>query len=49
VANFATLAWTPEFFIRGFSTSPRDAGLAIGLIVASAGSVGVLAGSWFSD
>jgi MFS family permease len=49
LANFATLAWTPEFFIRRFGTSPRDAGVGIGLIMATAGSVGVLAGGWFSD
>ncbi|MBB6227913.1 MFS family permease [Polymorphobacter multimanifer] len=49
LANFATLAWTPEFFIRRHGVSPRDAGVQIGLIMAVAGSVGVLAGGWFAD
>ncbi len=49
LANFATLAWTPEFFIRSFGLSPRDAGVQIGLIMAAAGSVGVLSGGVFAD
>jgi MFS family permease len=49
LANFATLAWTPELFIRRFGTSPRDAGVSIGLMMAACGAAGVLAGGWYAD
>ncbi|MFN3591302.1 MAG: MFS transporter [Thermaurantiacus sp.] len=49
MANFATLAWTPEFFIRQFGTSPRDAGVMIGMMMAACGALGVLSGGWFTD
>jgi len=49
LAGFATLAWTPEFFIRRFGMSARDAGVNIGMTMVFAGSVGVLAGGWYVD
>lgn len=49
LANFATLAWTPEFFIRRFGMSAGDAGVMIGMTMVWAGGIGVLAGGWFSD
>jgi MFS family permease len=49
MANFATLAWTPEFFIRQFGSSPRDAGVMIGMMMAGFGALGVLSGGWFTD
>lgn len=49
LAGFAVLAWAPEFFVRTHGTSPRDAGLSIGLAMAAAGSVGVLSGGALSD
>lgn len=49
LANFATLAWTPEFFIRRFGMSAGDAGVMIGMTMVWAGGTGVLAGGWFSD
>ncbi len=49
LAGFATLAWAPEFFIRRFGMSARDAGVNIGMTMVFAGSVGVLVGGWFVD
>jgi MFS family permease len=49
LANFATLAWTPEFFIRRFGMDVKDAGLIIAATMIPAGSIGVLAGGWFAD
>jgi len=49
LAGFATLAWAPEFFIRHFRMSARDAGVSIGMTMVFAGSVGVLTGGWFVD
>ena len=49
LANFATLAWTPEYFIRTFGTSPADIGAAMGMMMALGGALGVLAGGWFND
>lgn len=49
LAGFASLAWTPEFFVRRFGAAPRDIGVQVGLIMAASGSVGVLAGGWATD
>lgn len=49
LAGFAVLAWAPEFFVRTHGANPRDAGLAIGLAMVLAGSIGVLAGGALSD
>lgn len=49
LANFATLAWTPEYFIRTFGTSPADIGATMGAMMSVAGALGVLSGGWFND
>lgn len=49
LANFATLAWTPEFFIRRHGMAASDAGVMIGMTMVFAGGVGVLVGGWFAD
>lgn len=49
LANFATLAWTPEYFIRTFGTAPAVIGSTMGAMMAGAGAIGVLAGGWFND
>lgn len=49
LANFATLAWTPEYFIRTFGTPPAEIGATMGAMMAAAGALGVVAGGWFND
>jgi MFS family permease len=49
LANFATLAWTPEFFVRRFGTPPAEIGATMGLMMSAAGALGVLSGGWFND
>jgi len=49
LAGFAMLSWAPEFFIRTYGMSPRDAGVSISMTMVFAGSVGVLSGGWFGD
>jgi MFS family permease len=49
LAGFAILAWTAEFFQRVHGLDPRTAGGTIGVTMILAGSVGVLAGGWFTD
>jgi MFS family permease len=49
LANFATLAWTPEYFIRTFGTPPAEIGATMGAMMAGAGALGVVAGGWFND
>jgi MFS family permease len=49
LANFATLAWTPEYFVRRFGTPPAEIGATMGAMMAAAGALGVLAGGWFND
>ncbi len=49
LAGFASLAWTPEFFVRRFGAAPRDIGVQVGLIMAASGSAGVLVGGWVTD
>jgi len=49
MASYALLAWIPTMFIRRFDWSPGDIGIAYGLILAIAGSLGVIASGTFSD
>jgi MFS family permease len=49
LANFATLAWTPEYFIRRFGMAPQEIGAVMGAMMSGAGAIGVLAGGWFND
>ncbi len=49
MANFATLAWTPEYLIRRFGVSPGEAGVRIGMMMAACGAIGVLSGGLFND
>jgi MFS family permease len=49
LAGFAVLAWAPEFFVRAHGAAPQEAGVAMGIEMVVAGSVGVLAGGALSD
>mgnify|MGYP002780671356 FL=1 len=49
LAGFAVLAWAPEFFVRAHGSTPQQAGVAIGIAMVLAGSVGVLAGGALAD
>lgn len=49
LANFATLAWTPEYFIRNFGIPPQQIGATMGMLMTGAGALGVLSGGWFND
>jgi len=49
MASYALMAWFPTMFIRRFAWTPGEIGIAYGLIMAIAGSIGVFAGGAFSD
>ncbi len=49
LGGFGVLAWAPELFARNYGWQPREAGGAIGLTLAAAGSAGVLAGGVYTD
>jgi MFS family permease len=46
---YGTSAWLPTFFIRQHGWTSAQAGIVIGLILASCGALGVLACGWLAD
>lgn len=47
--SYALAAWMPSVLIRSFGWTAAEAGSAFGLVVASAGVLGVVAGGWLGD
>jgi MFS family permease len=49
VANYGMQAWTPTFFIRVFGWTPARTGLVLGILILTAGCLGMYAGGTLCD
>jgi MFS family permease len=49
VANYGMQAWTPTFFIRVFGWTPSRTGLVLGILILTAGCLGMYAGGTLCD
>jgi MFS family permease len=49
LTTYAATSWLPSYFFRVHAMSPGEFGIRYGLIVAIAGSLGMLTGGWLSD
>ena len=49
LSSYGAAGWVPSFFVRKHGWSPAQAGMIFGLIVAVAGTLGVMAGGWLAD
>ncbi len=43
------MAWIPTFFIRHHHWTAAEAGKTFGIVIALAGSLGIVSGGWFAD
>lgn len=48
-SNYGSTGWIPTFFNRNHGLSPERAGFIYGVIVAVAGTIGIVAGGWLAD
>lgn len=48
-SSYGAAGWVPTFFVRKHGWTPAQAGMIFGLIVAVAGTLGVMAGGWLAD
>lgn len=48
-SSYGASTWIPTFFIRLYGWTPQEAGIVFGLIVAVAGTLGILAGGRLAD
>jgi MFS family permease len=46
---YGSLAWIPTFFIRHHHWTAAEAGKNFGIVIALAGSLGIVSGGWFAD
>jgi MFS family permease len=46
---YGALAWIPTFFIRHHHWTAAEAGKSFGIVIALAGSLGIVSGGWFAD
>ena len=46
---YGLLTWTPSFFIRHHHWTAAKAGKSIGIVIALAGSLGIVSGGWLAD
>jgi MFS family permease len=49
LVSYTFFVWTPTVFQRSFGWSPRETGVAFGLIVLTSGTAGAFAGGWLTD
>jgi len=49
LAGYGGIAWIPAFFIRHHHWTAAEAGKGFGIILAIAGSLGIVCGGWFAD
>jgi MFS family permease len=49
IVSYTFFVWTPTMFQRSFGFSPREAGVAFGLIILTFGTVGAFLGGWLTD
>lgn len=49
LVSYTFFVWTPTVFQRSFGFSPREAGVAFGLIVLTFGTTGAFLGGWLTD
>lgn len=49
MAGYGNAAWYPEFLFRNYGLSKSEAGTSYGVIVLTAGSLGVLFGAWVAN
>lgn len=49
LVSYTFFVWTPTVFQRSFAWSPREAGVAFGLIVLTFGTGGAFVGGWLTD
>ena len=47
--SYASSSWVPSLFIRRFEWSQGQTGMVYGTIIASSGTLGVVAGGWLAD
>ncbi|WP_040592232.1 spinster family MFS transporter [Schlesneria paludicola] len=47
--SYASISWIPSMFLRRFGWSQGGVGLVYGTIIATSGTLGVVAGGWLSD
>jgi MFS family permease len=49
LAGYGNIAWVPTFFVRHHYWTPAEAGKGFGLVMAVAGSLGIVSGGWLAD
>jgi MFS family permease len=48
-AGYGTISWVPTFLIRHHHWTPAEAGKTFGIVMAIAGSLGIVSGGWLAD
>lgn len=49
LVSYTFFVWTPTVFQRSFGWSPREAGVAFGLVILTFGTMGAFLGGWLTD
>jgi MFS family permease len=49
LAGYGSIAWTPTFFVRHYHWTASQAGKSYGIVMAVAGSLGIVSGGWLAD
>lgn len=49
MAGYGSAAWYPEFFVRNYGVSKTESGSSYGLILLTAGILGVMLGPWIAN
>jgi MFS family permease len=49
LASYGGTAWVPTFFVRHHHWTAAEAGEGFGIVMAVAGSLGLVSGGWFAD
>jgi MFS family permease len=49
LVNYASIAWTPTFFVRTYGWPISKAGLSYGAVLVVASGLGVMWGGWYAD
>lgn len=45
----AITAWSPSHFVRNYGMTPGESGFWLGLVIATFGTAGIVAGGWWTD
>jgi MFS family permease len=49
LGGYGDIAWIPTFFVRHYHWTAAEAGKGFGIVMAIAGSLGIVSGGWFAD